>query len=46
MRIGVLAAILFTGILANDKTRKIYENLFEKLANRVMQEIKDKEDLL
>lgn len=45
MRIGTLAAIIFTAILANDRTRKMYEQACEKLAKMVEKELKkEKED--
>lgn len=44
MRIGTLAAIIFTAILANDKTRKMYEQAFEKLAMMVEKEMKKRKE--
>ena len=44
MRIGTLAAIIFTAIMANDTTRKMCEQACEKIVMMVEEELKKRKE--
>lgn len=46
MRPGVLAAIVFTYILANEKTRKMFDSAIEEFYKFLEKETKNKEKKL
>lgn len=44
MRIGTLAAIIFTAVMANDKTRKLWKQTCEKIVMMVEKEMKKRKE--